>query len=81
MPITFNEADDIWELTDPTNAEKESLTQIAIGEITNFFGGEVANRIVTQAKVFAESQVAKKSESTENLGSKNSFNPGGEGNA
>lgn len=54
MPITYNEADDIWELTNPTTEEKESLTKIAIEEITGFFGNEVANRIVNQAKVFIE---------------------------
>lgn len=62
MPITFDEANDLWELTDATSAEKESLTKIAIEEITSFFGGEIANKIVNQAKVFAEQQVGKKEE-------------------
>lgn len=50
MPITYNEAKDIWELTDPTQQEKASLTQMAITEIIDFFGSEVANRIVNAAR-------------------------------
>lgn len=81
MPITFDEANGIWELTDPTQAEKESLTEIAIEEITGFFGGEIANKIVNQAKVFAQQQMGKGDSSTENLAGKDSFNTGEVGNA
>jgi len=50
MPITYNEANDIWELTDATTQEKESLTKMAIQDILDFFGAEVANRIVASAQ-------------------------------
>lgn len=50
MPITYNETDDIWELTNPTQQEKESLTKIAIQDIVDFFGQEVGHRIVQAAK-------------------------------
>jgi hypothetical protein len=56
MPITYNAAEDIWNLTDPTEAEVSALTRIALGEITAFFGEEMASRIVEEA---AQSRMAK----------------------
>lgn len=56
MPITYNAAEDIWELTNPTVEEKDALIKIAIGEITGFFGEEMASKIVRDA---AEAHSAK----------------------
>lgn len=54
MPITFNEAEGFWELTNPTKAEKEDLIKGAIEEIKEFFGHETANRILLKSGLFAE---------------------------
>ena len=73
MPITFNEANDFWELTNPSDAEKQSLTKIAIAHITDFFGDEVSNRILQKARAQAEQEQAQTPAGT--------FQTGGVGNA
>jgi hypothetical protein len=67
MPITYNEAEDIWEVTDLTEQEKVALTEIAIQQLTDYFGEVLADRIVGQATEYAKAKkeaLAKTNENT-----------------
>lgn len=78
MPITFNEAENFWELTNPTEAEKQDLIKGAIEEIRAFFGHQTANRILMKSGMFAEEG---EFEEGNNEASDGSFSTGEAGNA
>lgn len=50
MPITYDEKENLWNTSDLTPAEKESLLNIAKEEIVGFFGQQVASQLLALAK-------------------------------
>lgn len=49
MPIVYNEKDDSWNVVDPSQAEKDSLFQIAADHLTHFFGHDLAERMIAKS--------------------------------
>jgi hypothetical protein len=47
MPITYDEATDVWSLTEASEAEQKSLIKIATDDIVSFFGDSVAQNIIS----------------------------------
>jgi len=56
MPIVYSKETQSWELKDASTEEKEALTQIAIDVITDFFGEEMAKKIVDKVKIVPVNQ-------------------------
>ena len=50
MPITYDAAKDIWELTDLSDQEKTGLMEIAKEHLTQFFGVQIAQRLFELAQ-------------------------------
>jgi hypothetical protein len=50
MPITYDATKDIWELTDLSDQEKTGLMEIAKEHLTQFFGAQIAQRLLELAQ-------------------------------
>lgn len=62
MPIFYNKAEDTWELKDATEDEKNALIELAKNSIVEFFGDEVADKIMSRVAVMPSLETIPKDE-------------------